>query len=318
MYPNDGNKSVSDRLGMDEKKVLDLDTIVQDCMLFNDAAIGVAIEKIEALEEQFRQDDLVKIYNHFLSVCKNQEILIQLIKFADKQRNKSSISLIVDLLLDKENTDNLRIMCAKAIANFKDTSAVTPLLYCLNDKNENYKLRLACADALGKVGDKYAVTPLINIVQDEEEKSVYVRESAAVALGMLGDIRAVDPLVSILETKKGFIDKFTFLKERVIEVLGKFNSNSDRVFNAFKHSLADESPQIRINAIEAIMDSEDEKAYELIKEMLDDLDEEVKKNALIALYNLKGREILDEILAEKKYEKFLKTEAQNMIDEYEG
>jgi hypothetical protein len=56
------------------------------------------------------------------------------------------------------------------------------------------------------------------------EKSVYVRESAAAALGMLGDIRAIDPLVSILETKKGFIDKFTFLKEKIIETLSKFNS----------------------------------------------------------------------------------------------
>jgi HEAT repeat protein len=208
-------------------------------------------------------------------------------------------------------------MCAKAIANFKDTTAVTPLLYCLNNRGENYKVRLACADALGKVGDKYAVAPLINIVADEEEKSVYVRESAAVALGMLGDMRAIDPLVSILESKKGFIDKFTFLKERVIEVLGKFNFRSERVFKALSHSLSDESAQIRINAIEALMDSDDERAYGLIKEMLEDLDDEVKKNALIALYNMVGRDILDEVLEDKKYSDYLKEEANNLIIEYE-
>lgn len=303
---------------MDEKKVLDLCAITADCKVLDDIESAIVMENIECMENQYCESDLVVIYNHFLSVCKNQDILIYLVKCVDKYRKKSSIDLIVDLLLDKNNSINLRSLCAKAIANFKDANTVTPLLYCLNDKNEHYKLRLACADALGKVGDRFAVVPLIDIVQDEDEKSIYVRESAAIALGMLGDLRAVDPLVSILETKKGFIDKFTFLKERIIEVLAKFNfSNNDRVFKALEHSLNDESSYIRINAIEALMDSEDERAYNLIKEMLDDLDDEVKKNALIALYNMNGRDILDEVIADKKYCGFLKNEAANLIDEYE-
>ncbi len=210
-------------------------------------------------------------------------------------------------------------MCAKAIANFKDTSAVVPLLYCLNDKDENYKVRLACAEALGRIGDKYAVAPLIELIKDEDEKSVYLQESAVLALGMLGDYRAVDPLVSILETKKGILDKFTFLKERTLEALSKLNFRSDRVFKALKNSLIDESPYVRINAIEALMESEDERAYDLIKEMILDEDDEVKKNALIASYNLVGKDILDEVLSdnEDKYSDFVKEEAQNLINEYE-
>ncbi len=194
-------------------------------------------------------------------------------------------------------------MCAKAIANLKDTSAVTALLYCLNNKDENYKVRFACADALGKIGDKYAVAPLIDVVKDEDERSVYLRESAASALGMLGDIRAVDPLVSILETKKGILDKFTFLKERV--------------FDALKLSLMDESAQIRINAIEALMESDYEEAYDAIKGCLTDSDDEVKKNALIALYNMTGRRILDEVIKETCYSDVLKIEAVSIIEEYE-
>jgi len=302
---------------MDEKKVLDLDVIVTECQLSEDIGYEIIVENIENLKNRYEEKELVSIYNHFLTVSKNQDVLMNLIKCVDKHRQKSSISAIIDLLLDKSNSDGLRSMCAKAIANSKNTNAVTPLLYCLNDKDENYKVRLACADALGKVGDKYAVAPLINIAQDEDEKSVYVRESAVVALGMIGDMRAIDPLVAILETKKGFIDKFTFLKEKAIEVLGKFNFSSDRLVKAFEHSLQDESAQIRINAIEALMESGDERAYKLIKEMLDDLNEEVKKNALIALYNMVGREILDEVIEEKKYDQFLKDEAQAMIEEYE-
>ena len=192
------------------------------------------------------------------------------------------------------------------------------MLYCLNNKDENYKVRFACADALGRIGDKYAVAPLIDVVKDEEEKSVYLRESAASALGMLGDMRAVDPLVSILETKQGIIDKFTFLKERVIEALGKLRlSDNERVFNALKVALMDQSPQIRINAIEAIMDSEHPDSYDVIKTCLFDDDDEVKKNALVALYNLQGRSVLDEVIREPLYTDILKIEAVSMIDEYE-
>ena len=218
---------------------------------------------------------------------------------------------------EKDAFINVRAMCAKAIANLKDTSAVTPLLYCLNNKDENYKVRLACADALGRIGDRYAVAPLIEVVKDE--KSVYLRETAASALGMLGDLRAVDPLVSILEAQKGIWNKFTFLKERVIEALGKLRlDNDERVFNALKNSLLDESPQIRINAIEAIMESDNPQAVDTIKNCLvEDDNEEVKKNALIALYNMIGREILDEVANSADYPDFLKMEAVSMISEYE-
>ena len=125
-------------------------------------------------------------------------------------------------------------------------------------------------------------------------------------------MRAVDPLVSILETQKGIWNKFTFLKERVIEALGKLRlDDNERVFNALKNSLMDESPQIRINAIEAIMDSENPQAVDTIKTCLnEDEDEEVKKN-------LVGREILDEVANGSSYPDALKLEAVSMISEYE-
>lgn len=310
---------------MNEK---DLENLAIQCNLFDDADSASVIQKISALEENYEVVFLIEIYNYFLSVVKSPEVLMFLIKCIDRYRDSSSLSYLLDVLLLKniETTDtkvkegyiNARALCAKAIANMKDTSAVTPLLYCLNNKDENYKVRLACADALGKIGDKYAVAPLIDVVQDEGEKSVYLRESAASALGMLGDLRAVDPLVSILETKKGILDKFTFLKERVIEALGKLRLNdNDRVFHALKNSLTDESPQIRINAIEALMDSDHPDAYDVIYGCLRDNDDEVKKNALIALYNLRGRRILDEVIANPDYSDVLKFEAVSIIEEYE-
>lgn len=307
-------------------KDLDIELILNECGINNGASTESVIEKILALDEVYEKDNLVKIYNYFLSTLKNPEILMTVIQCEDRIRDKKSLDALLDLLLmknldtnDRDNFINVRAMCAKAIANLKDTSAVTPLLYCLNNKDENYKVRLACADALGRIGDRYAVAPLIEVVKDEDEKSVYLRETAASALGMLGDLRAVDPLVSILEAQKGIWNKFTFLKERAIEALGKLRlDNNERVFNALKNSLVDESPQIRINAIEAIMDSENPKAVETIRTcLLQDKDEEVKKNALIALYNLVGREVLDEVANGPNFSDSLKMEAVSMISEYE-
>ena len=302
-----------------------LESIAQECKIYDNSDISVTIKNIQALDERFEKDNLVEIYNYLLSNAENPDVLMILIQCSDRLRDKSSLSPLLDILLlknldsDKEDYINVRVMCTKALANLKDTCAVTPLLYCLNNKDENYKIRLACADALGKIGDRYAVAPLIEVVRDETEKSVYLRESAASALGMLGDIRAIEPLVSILEAQKGIWNKFTFLKERVIEALGKLKySDDERVFNALKNSLVDESPQIRINAIEAIMDSENPKAVDTIKTcLLEDADEEVKKNAMIALYNLVGREILDEVIENSNFSDSLKMEAVSMISEYE-
>ena len=126
-------------------------------------------------------------------------------------------------------------------------------------------------------------------------------------------------MVSILETKQGIMNKFTFLKERAIEALSKMGfGDNEKVFKAMKSSLSDESKQVRINAIEAIMESEHPQAFEVIKNCLEnDDDVEVKKNAMIALYNLSDRKILDEVINSPKYPDELKTEAVSIIEEYE-
>lgn len=308
--------------------MLDFADIMDKCGLVELKNITRSIRKIITLEKHYTRDELVLIYNHILSNVKNAEILMHTIRCADKIRDNSTLDALLDILLmknnfectqeEKDNFINVRAMSAKAIAHLKNTAAVTPLLYCLNNKEENYKIRLACADALGKLGDRYAVAPLIEVVTDQNERSVYVKESAACALGLIGDVRAVEPLVNILNSSKGILNRFTFLKERVIEALGKLKlGNSDFVFSALKNSLVDDSAQVRISAIEAIMNSENPKSSETIKPLLQDKDEEVRKNALIALYNLDGRDILDEVISLPIYPDSLKEEAEILIDEYE-
>ena len=302
---------------------LNFSEILNDCGVETESPAEV-LKKIAGLEEFYDDIELAQIYNYILQNTNNSEILSGVVKLSDSHKSASILSTLLDILLlkrslsdDSEEFINLRVLCAKAISNYKDTSTVGSLLYCLNNKNENYKLRLACADALGRIGDRYAVAPLIDVVQDDEEKSVYVKESAAFALGLLGDTSAIDPLVAIMEAKQGLWDKFSFLKEKIVEALGKLNINNRKVLKVFKTSLMDSSPMVRINTIEALMNSEYEEAPDLIRSALQDEDEEVQRNALIALYNIIGRDILEEVISLPSYSKFLKDEARQMIEEYE-
>ena len=306
-----------------ENESLDYTAIMERCGVGKASAQAV-VKNIANLEEFYDSSDLISIYNYFLRNINDPEILVQVIKYTDAHRAVSTLNILLDMLTrrskseeDDDSLVNVRTMCAKAISNYKDNSTVTTLLACMNNKKEHYRVRLACADALGRIGDKYAVKPLIDLVEDEEEKSVYLKESATFALGLLGDTSAIDPLVAILESKQGFIDKFTFLKEKIVEALGKLNFHNKKVIKALKNSLMDSSPMVRINAIEALMNSEDEEAIALIKPCLNDDDDEVKKNALIALYNLCGRDILDEIIELPIYCEYVKTVAEELIDEYE-
>lgn len=307
----------------------DIKAIAQNCGLFGSMDDNLVISNIDNLKTLYQSSQLVEIYNYMLSVATEPDVIMHIIRNLDVYRDPSSLEYLVDVLLlknancsdseTKEKYNNVRVMCAKAIANQKNTDVVSSLLYCMNNKNENYRVRLACADALGRIGDRFAVAPLIDVVNDEDEKSVYLRESAVSALGLLGDKRAIDPLVSIIEAKQGLMDKFSFLKERAIEALTKMGfSDNERVFKALRNSLSDESSQVRINAIEALMDSDHPKAYETIKHCLEtDSDVEVKKNAMIALYNMSDRSILDEIISSPNYPDALKVEAVTILEEYE-
>ena len=301
----------------------DIGQIVKDCLGFSD--ISEALERLTNLEDLYDRETVVAVYNRILQDKVDSRILEETIRLSDNFRDKSTLPVLVDILLLKntkdeneiENTTHLRVLAAKAISNYKDTSVVGSLLYCLNNKNEDYKIRLACADALGRIGDKYAVTPLINIVKDEDEKSIYVKESATFALGLIGDTSAIDPLVAIMDAKQGILDKFSFLKEKIVEALGRLNLNNRNLLRVFKSALSDSSPFVRINAIEALMNSDYEETPELIRGALHDEDEEVQRNALIALYNLIGRDILDEVISLPSYSEFLKQEAKDMLLEYE-
>lgn len=262
---------------------------------------------------------------NFKDILENSNDINQLknvIKEINLTQKKEFFPLLIDFILRNHNNSdflNLKVLAIKVVAKYKNPDALPCLLCALNDKNSNYKIRLAAAEALGNIGDKIAFESLVNIAKDDEEKSTYVKESAIAALGMLGDKRAINVFNSIINTKQMFLDKFTYLKEKIIEAMSKLEiSKDEKALNILKTSLMDPSQTVRIAAIETLMNSNIKNSYSLIYDRLKfDDNFEVKKNALIALYNLSDRKILDEVIKSDDFDWDLKKFAKELIDEYE-
>ncbi len=312
---------------MNKREVIKFDNLKSDLRQLQSFNVKDFVDFITLLNTEYSKDDLPYIYNFILETQDNPDILLYVIKQIDKVRDERSLDKLIDLLLYKnksmtatneQNINEVRCQAAKVISKYKNTKSIYPLLYVLNNKNENYKLRLMCAEALGNIGDKYAVMPLIELVSNEEEKSVYVRESAVKALGMIGDIRAIEPLISILESKNGLMDKFSFLKERIVEVISKFDPYDERIFKVLKTSLKDDdSPMVRINAIEAISQSDrSEEAFNLIyNHLFGEQNEEVIEASIIALYNMKGESYILELISNENIPFIIKESASNILND---
>jgi phycocyanobilin lyase alpha subunit len=83
----------------------------------------------------------------------------------------------------------------------REPEAIATLIEALEDETDRtpdggYPLRRNAATALGKLGDRQAILPLIQCLECED---YYVRESAAQALEMLGDPSAIHPLIKLLD-----------------------------------------------------------------------------------------------------------------------
>ncbi len=256
----------------------------------------------DEMEKRFTKANLAFVFSYILENKREYNVLNETIRRINKHKFIQNKDALIDFILLK-NTDfdflNLKVLAIKTLSGYRSPECVPALLFCLNDKNSNYKIRLAAAEALGKIGDKVAFDSLINVVCDDKEKSAYVKESAVTALGMLGDDRALDVFDSIISAKQMFLDKFQFLKEKIIEAMSKFDSSKNaKALEILKKTLSDSSEKIRISAIEAIMNMDVDESYNIIYDCLKyDSSLEVKKNALIALYNLSDRKILDEVIA---------------------
>jgi len=302
---------------MQEKNIKKFREMADKFLIGKEESSDIVIGNLKKIKD-FDRKEAVDLLNYFAGIESNPNTLLYIVKELEKYKDNNSIPVLIEILTAFRGEDQfLKVRCttANALGNFKDENAIVPLMYIMNDREENYRLRLGAAEALGKLGNGQAVMPLIKILSDDEEKSVYLKESATKALGMLGDERAVEPLISVLDIQQDIIDKFTFLREKAVEALGKLNFKKDKRVKALKKVLYDKSPHVRASAIEALCETEDEGVVELIAPMLYDENESVAKTAIFALYNIEGREYLMDLLMREDLPTTCRLEIEEILEE---
>lgn len=256
-----------------------------------------------------------------IRTTQHAQLATRVIYLLDQLQLVSSVGLLIDVALadglpifddgqmSTQEDIRLRSAAIAALGKIRDDRALIPLMSLLNDSELNYRIRISAAESLGRMGNEHALQSLMDILEDDQEQSVYLRESSAKALGMLGDLRAMEALISVFQSKKGIRSKFDFLKERVVQSLGKLvqgTGRHDEVVQSLLEALQDEAPSIRLAAIEALAELGDVQWLPVIKERVFDTDDMVAQGAIGAMYELGGDDVLTELLSMDTLPKFLR------------
>lgn len=276
--------------------------------------------RVKAAHQLAQQLGNPTVLSSFLA-CLRQEtdvnLLTQVIAILGKRKIYGAIETLLDFMRCEGQTTieksegkkkfkqsdagmKIRAAAAKALGQMEDDQAVLPMIGILSDPDENYRVRLAVAESLGRLGAQNALKPLVDIVQDEQENSQYLKESAVKALGMLGDIRALDPLLDVFESKKGWLNKFSFIKEQLIEAIGKIGTpDNDRLTKNLLDALNDRASYIRLAAVESLGEVGDERIVPNIIGCLFDAAEDVATAAVHALFQIGGESLIRQVLSEQ-------------------
>lgn len=283
---------------------------------FQDATLEPGY-RVKAVNQLVERADQPQVIHALVSCVKNDTeitLLTHTIGMLGRKKLYSAVEVLLGLLactnatkIEKQHggktfrqTDaglRIRVAVIQALGRMEDQRAVDPLIALLSDMSENYRVRLAAAEALGRLGDQQALSPLVNIVQNDFESSQYLKESAVKALGMLGDIRALDPLLDMFESKKGWLNKFSFVKEQVIEAIGKIGHTNNRVQENLIRSLSDRAGYIRLASVESLGEVGDVASVPHLMSCLQDKDDDVAIAAVHSLFQIGGLDLIKSILA---------------------
>jgi HEAT repeat protein len=187
----------------------------------------------------------------------------------------AAVPALIEALSDPDNA--VRREAAKALGFLKDRRTVKPLIAALRDVDTN--VRMYSAYALGELRDSAATGQLLETLQDPQW---CVRDQAAWALAEINDPSIVPTLVAALQDDSIEVDLLTRIlrhledaetSHRLVELLDRADGPArlrimevlcelslPQVSQTMIDLLEDDSPKIRLRAIQAIADHWDERA----------------------------------------------------------
>ena len=101
--------------------------------------------------------------------------------------------------------------------------------------------------------------------------------------------------------KEAFLVSLVFLKEQVIDALGRIGPSSDKeTIKALKDSLMDEAPSVRLSAVETLASMGDDSIIQVLLPAIYDEEEDVAREAVRSVYCLGGFLELKKLLEDDK------------------
>jgi len=233
----------------------------------------------------------------------------------------------------------VRVAAADALGQIGDADAVDPLIQTTHDERED--VRIAAASALARIGDRRSIQPLIRLFADryhgvrvaaadavavfgraalealEEALSdpvIVVRVTAARAIGLIGVMESIPVLIDHLG------DPAPEVRWSVARALADFGPP---VIDPLSLVMRRGSRDMRLAAIDALWEIEDERVVDLLRQALDDEDEEVREKAAAALKKRQvidvwrsalGQQVQEEVRAPKKKKKPIRQEDRKAFE----
>ncbi|HQP71928.1 MAG TPA: HEAT repeat domain-containing protein, partial [Methanoculleus sp.] len=250
---------------------------------------------------------------------------------------KEAVIYLIQVLNDPYPA--VRVAAAEALGQIGDADAVDPLIQATHDERED--VRIAAASALARIGDRRSIQPLIRLFADryhgvrvaaadavavfgraalealEEALSdpvIVVRVTAARAIGLIGVMESIPVLIDHLG------DPAPEVRWSVARALADFGPP---VIDPLSLVMRRGSRDMRLAAIDALWEIEDERAVELLRRALDDEDEEVREKAAAALKKRQvidvwrsalGQQVQEEVRAPKKKKKPIRQEDRKAFE----
>lgn len=230
-----------------------------------------------ALESMLQSDSQREVLAACEALCKfgDSKAIHKIVQLLSAPENESEVKLQMELL------DSLRRVREKA------APAVDSILEFLDLENE--QLRRKSIEVLGQIGDASASEAIeVCLIEDESEQ---VRMTAAKALGEIGDHESFTALSKALEDTMN-------VRTKAIIALGRLKQ--DAAISTLTTFLFDPSPEIRYQAMMALVEiGKPASAHQIVPLVVDD-DEMVSRGAFRALEKLGDKRPEKEILKAAK------------------
>lgn len=202
----------------------------------------------------------------------------------EKLGGEMGARIIMDALRDRH--ENVRCQAITALVRLRAREGIRPLIKCLNDSSP--KVREEAAFALGILGAEEAIPYIVQCLGDEVTRVNY---AATRALHKIGGARVIKPMTDVLFEVEDVV------KIRLVEALGVIDpettENKKILMKALYKALGEENKLVVIWSAFALLKQGAPEPVYIILEEIDNMDNLIRYNAIMALTKIKDKRSLD-------------------------